>query len=292
MGNEVEEMIQSTITGLIAGGTFALLGVCIVMTYRMVRIVNFALAAIGALGAYVGIVLAGSGWSYLPALAMAMLVGAGTAALCGLVTGAWFARAEVDRRSVVSVALFIGILTLGTHIFGSNPRFIPALLPGDNVKIGGVVITWASILIALGAVGLAAGVQVVLKRTRIGVRLRAMSERPQTAELLGVPAIALTIGVWAFTGAIAALAVLVVAPTRASDFPSMSLLVLPALAGAAIGLLRSTWGAVVGGIGIGLLEGLMGNWSAVSSYQDALPLLIMIAVLVWSQRGQVWDASR
>lgn len=285
-------MIQSAITGLIAGATFALLGVCLVMMYRMVRVVNFAIAAIGALGAYVAIVLSGNGWSYVPAAAMAALAGAGASAICGLVMSGWFSRAEVDRRSVVSVAIFIAILTIGSHIFGSNPRFIPSLLPGDTLKIGGVVITWASILLALSAVGLAFGVQTFLKRTRLGVRLRAMSERPQTAELLGVPALWLAIGVWAFTGAIAALCVLVVAPTRASDFTSMGLLVLPALGGAAVGLLRSTWGAVAGGIGLGLLEGLLGNWSSVSSYQDALPLLVIVAVLVWSQRREVWDAPR
>jgi branched-chain amino acid transport system permease protein len=285
-------MIQSAITGLIAGGTFALLGVCIVMTYRMVRVVNFALAAIGAFGAYIGIVLSGNGWSYLPALVLAALAGAGAAAICGLVMARWFARAQTDRRSVVSIALFIAIVTLGTHIFGSNPRYIPALLAGDTLKVGGVVITLASILVVLAAVGLAFGVQQFLKRSGLGVRLRAMSERPQTAELLGVPALWLAIGVWAFTGAVAAAAVLVVAPTRASDFSSMSLLVLPALAGAAIGLLRSTWGAVVGGIGIGLLEGLAGNWHSISPYRDALPLLVMIAVLLWSQRREVWDAPR
>lgn len=285
-------MIQSAITGLVAGATFALLGVCIVITYRMVRVVNFAIASIGALGAYVGIVLSDNGWSYAPAMAISMVAGAAVAAICGVIMGSWFGRAEIDRRSVVSVALFIAILTFGTHIFGSNPRYIPQLLPNKTITIGGVVITWASIIVVVVAIGLAAGVQLFLKRSRLGVRLRAMSERPQTAELLGVPAVLLGVGVWAFTGAVAAFAVLVVAPTRASDFPSMSLLVLPALAGAAIGLLRSTWGAVIGGIGLGLLEGLMGNWGSITPYQDALPLLVMIVVLVWSQRDQVWDAPR
>jgi branched-chain amino acid transport system permease protein len=285
-------MIQSAITGLIAGGTFALLGVCIVMMNRMVRVVNFATAAIGALGAYVAIVLAGDGWSYGPLLVAAAVTGAVAAAICGLVMSGWFSQAGVDTRSVVSVAFLIGILTLGTQIFGSNPRFIPALLPGAKFSVGGVVVTWASVLVVLAAIGLAVGVQTFLKHTRLGVRLRAMSERPQTAELLGVPALWLAIGVWAFTGAVAAICVLIVAPTRASDFTSMGLLVLPALAGASVGLLRSTWGAVVGGIGLGLLEGLMGNWSSIGPYQDALPLLVVIIVLMWGQRGAVWDAPR
>jgi branched-chain amino acid transport system permease protein len=285
-------MIQSAITGLIAGATFALLGVCIVIMYRMVRVVNFALTAIGAFGAYVAIVLSGKGWSYVPALALGALAGAALAAICGGVMSAWFARAETDRRSVVSVAMFIGILTLGAHIFGSNPRFIPSLLPGETAKVGGVVITWASILMFLAAVGLALGVQLFLKRTRLGIRLQAMSERPQTAELMGVPTLRLAIGVWAFTGAVAAMCVFVVAPTGASDFTSMGLLVLPALGGAAVGLLRSTWAAVAGGIALGLLEGLMGNWSSVGPYQHALPLLVIIFVLVWSQRREVWDAPR
>lgn len=285
-------MIQSAITGLVAGATFALLGVCLVIQYRMVRVVNFALAAIGAIGAYVAIVLSGDGWSYVPAAAVGIVAGGALAAVCGLVMSGWFSRAEVDRRSVVSIAFFIAILTLGTQIFGPNPRFIPQLLPGKTATIGGVVITWASILMAAAAVGLALIVQIFLKRTHLGVRLRAMSERPQTAELLGVPALWLAIGVWTVTGGVAAICVLVVAPTGASDFTSMGLLVLPALAGAAVGLLRSTWGAVAGGIGLGLLEGLSGYWSSISAYQDAIPLLVIVVVLVWSQRREVWDAPR
>lgn len=285
-------MIQSAITGLIPGGAYALIGVCIVIMYRMVRIVNFAQAAIGAFGAYVAILLSEHGWAYGPAFVMAAITGAALAAVCGLIMAIWFAGAEVDRRSVVAVALFISILTLGLRAFGDHPHKIPALLPSSTIKVAGVVISWASILIVLAAIALAWAIQVFLKRYRLGLRLRAMSERPKAAELLGVPARRLAVGVWAFTGAISAAGVLVVAPTRAADFSSMGLLVLPALAAAAIGLFRSTWAAVAGGIGIGLIEGLSSRWGSISPYQDAVPLIVIVAVLVWSQRREVWDAAR
>jgi branched-chain amino acid transport system permease protein len=285
-------LLQYAISGLIYGGAYAMLGVCLVVMFRMVRVLNFAQAAIGAFGAYVAVELSGQGWAFAPVAIVGALAAGALAALCGAVMARWFADANTERRSTVAIAMFIAILTIGFRVFGTNPKQFPQLLPNSTIHIAGVVITVASVLLVVLTVGVAVGVALFLKRTRLGIRLRAQSERPRTAELLGVPSRWMTVGVWALTGVLASLGTLIVAPSRAADFLSLGTLIIPGLAAAAVGLFRSTGLAVVGGIALGLAEGLLQEWGSLKEYSDAVPLVLIVIMLVWSQRSQVWDAAR
>jgi branched-chain amino acid transport system permease protein len=285
-------LVDYAISGLVYGGAYAMLGVCLVVMFRMVRVLNFAQAAIGAFGVYVTIVLSEKGWAYAPAALLGALAAAALAAICGAVMARWFSEANTERRSTVAIAMLIALLTLGVRIFGTDPRNIPELFPGSTVHIGGVVITVASLVLVALTIAVALAVAVFLKRTRLGVRLRAQSERPLTAELLGVPARWMAVGVWAVTGALASLGTLVVAPSRAAGFLSLGMLVIPAIAAAAVGLFRSTSLAVAGGIALGLVQGVLQYSEDLKPYADAVPLVLIVVVLVWSQRGEVWDAAR
>ena len=64
------------------------------------------------------------------------------------------------------------------------------------------------------AAALTVGISAFLKRTRTGVRLRALSERPYTAEHLGIRTRSLATGMWATSGALATVAIIVIAPSR------------------------------------------------------------------------------
>jgi branched-chain amino acid transport system permease protein len=285
-------MLQLAIASLIAGGAYALIGVCVVLLYRMLGVLNMAQAVIGAHGAYVGILVYGISAAYPAAAFGAALGGALLGALVGLVMVRWFAEAGVQTRAAVTIALFIALLAIGFRLFGSSPRIVPQLLPGVGVRLSGVVVPAATIAMLLGAAGLALGLELLLRRTRVGLQLRAIAERPTTAELLAVPVRRLALGVWAITGGATALALLLIAPTRASDFLSLSLLILPALAAALVGLFRNTAATVAGGLGIGLLEGVASAFPTVSFFRELIPLAVIVAVLLWSQRTEVWDAAR
>jgi branched-chain amino acid transport system permease protein len=285
-------VIQSALSGLIQGGGYAFLAVCIVITYRMVRVLNFAQAAIGAMGAYVAIVLSEQGWAYLPALLVGVLAAVALGALCGFSLVRWFSTAPIEQRSTVAIAMLIALLAIGQLVFGTHLHKVPVLLPGKTFEVASVIVTWSSVVVVVAAIILAAVVSLFLQRTRIGTKMRAQASRPQTAELLGVPAKTLGIAVWAITGGIAAAGILVIAPSTSNEYSNLGLLVMPAIAGAAVGLFRNTWLAIAGGVGIGLLAGLAGHWPSVGVYSEAIPLLVIVLVIVWSQRGSVWDAAR
>jgi branched-chain amino acid transport system permease protein len=285
-------MVQSLISGLLSGGGYSLIGVCLVLMYRVVRVVNFAQAAIGAFGTYIAIQLSDSGWAYVPAAAVGILAGAAVGAIAGVIMSRWFAESSTEARSTVAIAMLIAVLTLGFMIFGHDTRNVPELLASSKVRVFGVYVGASTIITVLAAVALAAGVALVLDRTKLGVQVRALSERPQAAELLGVPAQRLAIAAWVLAGAVSTLGVLLIAPARQSDFFSLGLIVVPAIAAAALGVFRSLWLAVIGGLLIGMLEGMTQYWQSVSQYSDAVPFAVIAAILIWSQRKEVWDAAR
>jgi len=285
-------MLDAAISGLPSGGAYALVGIAVVLMYRLAGVMNIAVGAFGAFGAYVMVSAFESGFPLLAAVGIGVAAGAAVSALMGILMAWLFPDAEPILRSAVTIAMTIAMLSLGFRVFGDAPRSFPALFPGSSVEVSSVVVR-ASSLIALGlAVTLAALLWFVLRHTRIGIRMAAMSTRPVTAELLGIPIRIYTVVVWGVGGAVASIALILAAPTRSADFPSLALLVVPGLAAALLGAFRSFGLTAAAGIGIGVIEGSAVRLETISNYRGTFPFILIVVVLMWSQRSEVWDESR
>ncbi len=289
----METLLTSAVAGLAAAGAYAILGVCAVFTYRLVAVVNFTGAAIGAAGTFLLIVLTEGGVPLWPAVLIGIAGGTLVGVLLGLILTFLFAGAGASTKAAVTVALLVGLIAIGLRLTGGqHPRVMPDLFPGSAFRLAGVEVTVAAVL----TIGLALLFTVLADRflngTRMGLHLRALSERPMAAELLGVKVKLLSILVWGATGAFTTLALMIIAPQRSPNFMSLSMLVVPALAAALVGLFRSFWIALAGGILLGVVEGLVSGIDAVSQYRGAIPFLVILAVLLWSQRKARWDEAR
>lgn len=285
-------MLDAAVSGLPAGGAYALVGVAVVLLYRLAGVMNIAVGAFGAFGAYVMVSMFDDGLALGPALMIGIVAGAMASAVMGVVMAWMFPDAEPIRRSAVTIAMAIAMLALGFRVFGDTPRSFPPLFPGSSVEVGNVVLKAAN-LISLGlAIVLAGFLWLLLRYTRIGIRMAAMSSRPVSAELLGIPTRAYTVIVWGIGGAVATIAMVLAAPTRAADFPSLALLVLPGLASALLGAFHSFGLTVAAGIAIGVVEGAAIRLDTVADYRGTFPFVLIVVVLMWSQRSEVWDESR
>ncbi|PCH99046.1 MAG: branched-chain amino acid ABC transporter permease [Rhodobacteraceae bacterium] len=289
----MNSLLTSAVAGLSAGGAYAILGVCVVFTYRLVSVVKFTATALGAIGAFVMVIMTEMGYPLLPSVLVGILVGALASTAVGLITTIWFSGSSQSIKAAVTAALLVCIIAMGQRLTGGQqPRAFPDIVGGAGIQLAGVTITAAS-LVAIGfAVFLTVAAEQVLNRTRMGLQLRALSERPMAAELLGIPVRRLAIGVWAASGAMTSIALMLVAPLRSPDFGSLSLLVVPAFAAALIGSFKSFRAALVGGILIGVIEGLASVFVGLNQYRAAVPFLVILVVLLWSQRGAQWDEAR
>lgn len=289
----MNSLFTAAVAGLSAGGAYAILGVCAIFTYRLVAVVNFTGAAIGATGTFAMIAFYELGTPLPAATILGISAGALAGIAIGLIMTTWFANANASTKAAVTAALLVGIIAVGLRLTGGqHPHYFPELIPGSAFRLAGVEVTWASVTTLILAVVFTLLTEQFLARTRTGLQLRALSQRPMAAELIGIRVRLLALGVWAVTGAVTTLALMIIAPLRSPDFASLSLLVVPALAAALIGAFVSFRAALIGGVMIGVLEGAVSAVDFVSQYRSTVPFIVILAVLLWSQRGARWDEAR
>jgi branched-chain amino acid transport system permease protein len=280
------------VAGLISGSAYAIVAVCVVVLYRLVGVLNFSQAALGAFGAYGCYSLVEAGLPLWLAILAGIAFSAGLSALAGWALARWFGSPTALVKSVISAVLFLLLLSVGYRLFGDSPRAMPSLVPELSLNVTGVRVSLATIIATIAAVAIAAVLTLLLRYTQVGLHLRAMSERPVTAQLLGINTQGLAIIVWTSTGVLSALAMLLIAPTRNPTFESMSFLIVPALAAALVGAFSRVWIATLAALLIGVVEGAASRIDGLSDYRGVLPAVIILLALIWLRRREVWDAVR
>ncbi|MET8699719.1 MULTISPECIES: branched-chain amino acid ABC transporter permease [unclassified Kitasatospora] len=287
-------MLNSTLAGLTGGGVYALLGLCVVLTYRLVATVNFAMAAVGAIGAFVMVSLTDEGVSLWLALPAGVLAGAALSALLGTVLVRWFAGHSQNTKAAVTVAVYVAVMAAGLRLFGSTTtgaHTFPSPFEKPVLTLGGVVIPQSVLVTIAFAALITVGVGLLLGRTRLGLRLQALSEQPATAEVVGIPVAKLAVAVWAAIGAVTTLVVVLAAPRLGGDFSTLGKLINTALAVAMLGAFRSLPLTLLGGLVLGCLEGLSASVEAIQKYQGVVPFLVIVVLLWWRSRNEVWDTA-
>lgn len=286
-------MLQGALAGLAAGGLYAVLAVCLTLMARLVRVVNFSQAATGMFGGFVAVWLVSQQstpvWF---ATLIGILISGALSAIIGWIVATWLSEADTTTRSAVTVGPLLLLISLSFILFGNKPQPFQPVIAGPAFSLGDVVVSQVTVVTVLLAAVVALGCRLVLTRTSIGTQLRALSERPTTAELLGIPAKPLSVAVWTVTGIISALVILIVAPSQSNDATSLAMLIVPAAAAALLGAFRRLDLAVVGGLVLGLLQGAMAQVEQVSFVRNFLPFLFIVGFLLWLQRKEVWDVAR
>ena len=286
-------MLQGALSGLAAGGLYAVLAVCLTLMAQLVRVVNFAQAATGMFGGFCAVWLVSTlAWPIWLASIAGVLIGGLLSALIGFIIATWLPEADITTRSAVTVAALLLLISMSFILFGNKPQPFAPIIAGPAFEVSGVVISQLALVTVAAAIGLALACHVVLTRTSVGLRLRALSERPTTAELIGIPARPYAAAVWVVTGLIGATIIVVVAPSQSNDATSLAMLIVPAAAAALMGGFRRLDLSVVGGLLLGVLSGLFAQIDGLSYVRAFLPFIFILAFLLWMQRKEVWDVAR
>lgn len=286
-------MLQGMLAGLAAGGLYAVLAVSLTLMSRLVRVVNFSQAATGMFGGFVAVwLVTEAGMPIWLGSVLGIAVAGLLSGLIGWIAATWLSEADTTTRSAMTVGPLLLLISLSFILFGNKPQPFAPIIAGPAFEIGGVVISQVTVATVTLAIVVAIIVRVVLTRTAIGTQLRALSERPTTAELIGIPARPLSITVWVVTGVISAIAIIIVAPAQSNDATSLAMLIVPAAAAALLGGFRRLDLAVIGGLVLGMLSGLVAQIDEVALVRNFLPFLFIVILLLWTQRKEVWDAAR
>ena len=285
-------MIRALATSLNSGATYALFGVCIVLTYRMAGTLNFATTAVGALSAFSMLAFVDDGAPIAQAAIVALAMGTAIGAVIGSVFATWFRDHEPLTRSTVTIAILLGLLAAGFRVFGDSPRASHSFIPGRYTELVGVRITYDTFMAVAVALVVATAASLVLGRTRVGIRLRAMAQDPVTAELNGVPVGALTTAVWGAAGCLSALGAILVGPGRPAAFAPLVFLLMPGLAAALAGRFERVWPTLLTGFAIAFLEAYSARFSSFSRFRGTIPIIFILVLLLWQRRAEAWNDAR
>ena len=161
-------MLDEVVAGMAGGGVYALIGVCLVLAYRVGAVINFSLTFVGALAAYVTTSLVEKGLSPAAAVVAGIGVGTGVAFVQGVIMAVLFAEAPVLVRTAVSIAMAISLFGLVLLLYGDDVRSFVRLFRSIHIEIGDTRVTGISLVIMVSAIVLAGLLAVIVGHTRFG----------------------------------------------------------------------------------------------------------------------------
>jgi branched-chain amino acid transport system permease protein len=280
-------MLLQILNGLIVGSMYALVAIGFSLVLGVLDRLNFAHTEVFMIGGFAAVLVVASGSPFWAAVPVAFLLGG----VLGLVIEfVCFRRIERDARitaalSSVAVGLIIDDLT--TKLFGTEPPSLelPGFVTDAGVRILGTRVTYLSMIILTTTLVLMAGLHALVTRSRVGRNIRAVADSHVNAALLGINVTRVTQEVFFVSSALAGVAgVLYSFRTGIANLDSGLTFGLKALAIMAIGGMGNLPGAVVAGLGIGVIEGLA-FYLGLGTFSDLVVWVTMILVLLVRPTG-------
>jgi branched-chain amino acid transport system permease protein len=278
----MEIFIQQLINSLSVASVTILIGIGITLIFGLAGIVNFAHGEFLMVGGMVTWFLVNAGLNFFVALFGAMiLVGA-----LGFVAERGLFRFTLDRPMngfIMSIGLSVILQHVVIRIFNEVQKTIPDPV-GQVWVVGGVnIIAMRAIVVAITAIVVAL-TYFGISRSRYGVALRASIADQETAALMGIPVRKYVTGVFVYGSVLAGLGgALMIALFPITPFTG-SVVIIRGFAVSLIGGLGNVGGAVVGGLLLGLVDGLSAGYGS-PEWTDAYSLVLMIAVLIIRPQG-------
>ena len=253
------EWLDAIIQGVLLGGLYALFATGLSLIFGVMRLVNIAHGDLIVLAAFLGLAMV-NGTGVHPLLSLIVTVPAMAAIGYALQRGIlnFTLGRDILPPLLVTFGLSIIIQNVLLEVFSADTQRLKAgKLETASIAIGEqIAIGWFPLIVFLSALGVIAGLQLVLFRTRLGTAFRATSDDHETAALMGIDnrhvfglAMALALAVVALAGTFMAI--------RTNFSPAIGpARLLYAFEAVIIGGLGSLWGTLAGGVILGVAQAI------------------------------------
>ena len=272
-------------TGLARGAVLALFALSLVLVWRAARVVNFAQGAMAVTATYVAFVVTGLTGSFFVGLVAALVAGA----VLGWAVERGLMRRVAGSSPLAGVIVAVGLVMILQSALGIlvGGRTLPVEAPFDEtpISVGGVpLLSPYDLFVLVVALVVMAGLGLLFTRTPIGLQMRAAAFAPEVSRILGVRVSRLLTLGWALSSAVAALAAVLLVPTELGLTPhATDMLFVLGFTVAVVGGLDSPVGALVGGVGVGVLISLVTGYLGASVAPLAVLVLLVVVLLVRPQ---------
>jgi len=283
----VQEAVQLIANGVVIGSVIAVAGVGLTLVFGILRLINFAHGDYLTLGAFVAVVGTGTGLPLWVAAVPAVAFGALFAG--GLEKVLWGPMRNRGASTINLLILSIGLALVLRYsifwVFGEGIyRYRPA---SQRLDLGLFRLTPEDLVIVAGSAVALLGTGLLLQRTRIGTAMRALAENRDLAEASGINSERVIMVTWLLAGALAAYGGILLG-LQGRVFANMGwFLLILIFAGVILGGIGSAYGAMAGGMIIGIIQELATH-SAIGIPNDlktSVAFVVLILVLLFRPQG-------
>ena len=286
-----DQLLNLFVSGIRFGLIVALCAVGLSMIYGTTGLVNFAhgeLVTFGALIAYlVSTMVSGP---QLP-VAVAAIVGVVATGLLGALFELGIFRPMVHRRSgavsrmLVSIGLALFLRYIYEIVFNASPRSFRQFAAPSPIKIGPLEVPARDYVIMAICLVVLLSVSATLRRSRLGTAVRAVSDERDLSSASGIDVERVVLLVWISGAALAGLGGIMLGLGSEGVQWNMGFrILLPTFAAVILGGLGSPYGAIAGGLVVGVAS-QVGTYWLPSDLQFAIALAILIVVLLLRPQG-------
>jgi branched-chain amino acid transport system permease protein len=290
----VGSLAQILVNGILLGSMYGIAAIGLSLIFGTMRIIFLAQGTMIVLFAYL------TYWSFEKAavdpylslftvVPLAFVVGLGLFYLL-------FRKAAALEDKNVSLLLAVGLMYLIDNlilkIWGATPRGLNLSYSGAMLVVGDIRISWLRLALLGLALASAAVVYLFLKRTRVGTAVRAASEDMEATTLQGINSVWVCAISFAIGISLAGVAGVGMATVYSFDYQFGFIFAIKALVALALGGIGNVFGALAGGLLLGIIENLAAYyigiaWIEVASYGVFMLVLIFLPQGLFGRRGLV-----
>ncbi len=276
--------LQFIASGLTAGAIYALVALGFSIIYNASGAINFAQGEFVMIGGMSAVTLLAAG---LP-LPLAAILAIVVAVLVALLVEKLAIEPARDADTVTLIIITIGVSLflrgLAQLVWDKGVHRLPAFSGEQPLQILGATILPQSLWVLGGAALAVAALSLFYDRTLLGKAMLATSYNRVAAQLVGIPTRGVLFASFGLAAGLGALGGVLIAPIAFTAYDAGIMLGLKGFAAAMLGGMGSFGGAVVGGLLLGLLEGLGAGFIS-SAYKDAIAFVIILLVLFFMPGG-------
>jgi len=272
-------LIQQIVNGVMLGSSYSLIAIGYTLVFGVLHLVHLAHGEVFMVGAFIGlqaVLLTGGGVAVaLPAAAIYLLA----------IKPIRARKGHYLAPMISTIGAGVVLQEIATRSFGGEQVGFPVAMDSQIWHFGGITLTSVQLVILAVSLGLMLALHLFVTLTRVGMAMRATAESMTISHTLGIRSERIIILTFAIASALAGVAGVLVGMSFNSISPYMGVdMGIKGLAAMLLGGLGNVYGAMLGGLVIGIVEVISVAYLA-SSYRDAFAFFVIIAVLLFRPRG-------
>lgn len=277
-------LFQQVLNGLTNGSLYALMAVGVTMVYKSLGMLNFAHGDTMMIGTFITLTFVDMGIPFY----IAILLGIASAAVLGFLLERIILRrvrfSSFVNLLIATVSVSYVLRNTGMVIWGTSPRLFPSMFPEQLIQLGNFNVTPQSIGIILVSLAIITSLHLFFTRVKVGKCMQLASSDPEGAAMMGVNVSYMRFLTFGISAGLAAIAGIMIAPLTYARVDMSVTIGMKAFAAAILGGIGNLWGALLGGLILGIVEAVGAAYIS-TAYRDAFSFIILFLVLFVKPTG-------